>query len=255
VAGRLASDTGLAFQVDKSSPVPLYTQLKTLIIAQIESGQLLPGAILPSEFELMEVLGVSRPTVRQALSELAAEGYIDKQRGRGSFVAHRKIEGQFLNKLQTFEDEMRHQRLTPSTRMLSLRRVSGIPRVNDRLGLPHSDELVELTRLRFADGVPVVYVDTHLPFAPFVGLLNADLEKSSLYETLERDHGTRVSRVTRTIEASAARASEAELLEVRPGSPICLVRTTAYAADNRAVEFSVASYRGDMSTFTVELYR
>jgi len=249
------NDVATRYRLDKTSPQPLYMQLKAKIVAEVQAGDLLPGCLLPSESDLVSALGISRPTVRQAFGELAMEGYVTKQRGRGSFVAYPKIEGQFLNKLQSFDDEMRQQRRTPSTRMLSLKRVDGIPKINDRLGLPHGDQLIELTRLRFADGVPVVYVDTHLPLAPFVGLLADDLETTSLYATLERDYGTRVNRVTRTIEASPARAFEAELLQLSPNDPICLVRTTAFTDDNRAVEYSVASYRGDMMAFSMELYR
>ena len=249
------NDFASRWRLDKASPTPLYMQLRNRIVAEVEAGTLATDELLPSESELIEGLSISRPTVRQAFTLLAMEGYVRKERGRGSFVAHPKIEGQFLNKLQSFDDEMRQQRLTPSTRLLSLHRTPGIPRVNDRLGLPHQDALIELNRLRFADGAPVVYVVTYLPYDMFPGLLTTDLENASLYATLEQAHGTRVNRVTRTIEASPARASEAELLQVKPGSPVCLVHTTAYTADNRAVEYSIASYRGDVTAFTVELYR
>lgn len=243
------------YRLDKTSPVPLYLQLKSKILAEIESGALKAGDLLPSEAELVAALAISRPTVRQALSELSVEGYVHKQRGRGSFVSYPKIEGRFLSKLQSFAEEMRQQRLTPSTTVLSLAKIDGIPQVNDRLGLPHSEPLIALSRLRFADGAPVVIVDTCLPYTPFAGLLTADLENASLYDTLERDYATRVSRVARTIEAAPAAAQDAELLRVKQGAPVCLVHTVAYSVDNRAVEHSVARYRGDMTRFSLELYR
>jgi GntR family transcriptional regulator len=241
--------------IDRSSPLPLYWQLKDQIRTRIESGELTEGALLPSEAELRRALGISRPTIRQALSELAIEGVISKEQGRGSFVAKRKIEGRFLSKLQTFGEEMLQQGLAPSTRVLELAKVAAIPRVNDRLGLPLSAPLVALARLRSADAVPVVYVETYLPFDQFGGLLNADLERASLYQTLEGDYGARVSRVTRQIEAVAARKSEADLLQVALGSPICLSRTVAYTDSPGPVEYSIARYRGDMTRFSIELYR
>jgi len=243
------------YALDKSSALPLYSQLKQQIVADIDSGRLKTGELMPSESDFIAALGISRPTVRQALGDLVAEGYVQKQRGRGSFVSHPSIQGQFLAKLQTFDEEMRQQRLTPSTKVVTLQEIDGIPTVNDRLGLPHSQPLLLLGRLRFADKTPVVYVETRLPQAPFAGLLEADLEHRSLYDALEQDYGTRVSRVARTIEASAARVREADLLQVKPGSPICLVHTTGYTTDNRAIEYSVASYRGDMMSFSIELYR
>lgn len=249
------NDVAALYAIDKSVPLPLYSQLKARILGQIAAGTLKPGDLLPSESQFCRALGISRPTIRQAFSELAMEGYVAKQRGRGSFVSQPKIEGRFLSKLQSFDAEMRQQRLTPSTRLISLEQVPGIPAVNDRLGLPLGAPLIALTRLRAADGIPVVYVETYLPHAPFAGLLDADLEGRSLYATLEEDYGVRVDRVTRTIEAVQATPSEADLLEIRHGAAISLVHTVAYASRPGPVEYSVARYRGDRTTFSLELYR
>lgn len=242
--------------VDKKQPVPLYRQLKDSILRMINDGTLIPGTMLPSEAELCQALKVSRPTTRQALAELAIEGYVTKAQGRGTFVSHPRIEGRFLSKLQTFADEIRQDSMTPSTRVLGLEVSEGIPHVNDRLGLPLSAPIVAIKRLRFADGVPVVFVETYLPYRLVPGMLDTDLEEHSLYETLERQYGLRVSRVTRVIEAAASTPREAELLLVKQGAPICLVKTVGYTDKTGGpVEFSVARYRGDMTTFSVELYR
>jgi GntR family transcriptional regulator len=244
------------FMVDRSLPTPLYWQLKEQILKHIDDGSLAPGDWLPSESELCQELRLSRPTIRQALSELAMEGVIEKARGRGSFVARPKIDGGFLSKLQTFAEEMRQQHLTPSTRLISLDQVAGIPKINDRLGLPLAAPLIALVRLRLADDVPVVHVETYLPYETFPSLVEADLENASLYDTLEREHAVRVSRVTRQIEAVVAGRHDTELLGVSLGAAICLTRTVAYADEVAGpVEYSVARYRGDMTQFSLELYR
>ncbi|MDR2374500.1 MAG: GntR family transcriptional regulator [Bifidobacteriaceae bacterium] len=243
------------FEIDKALPIPLYRQLKDRILSHIRDGTLEPGDLLPSESELGQALGLSRPTIRQALSELALEGFITKEQGRGSFVAKPKTEGHFLSKLQSFSDEMRQLGLEPSTELLSLRVVASIPKVNDRLGLPLGHPLVELARLRSADAVPIVYVETYLPGVEFADLVNFDLAGASLYATLEKDFGAAVTRVTRTIEACLVRPREAKLLKVEPPSAICLVRTVAYADGRGPVEYSIARYRGDQTQFSLELYR
>ena len=76
--------------LDRSGPVPLYYQLKQWVSAHILSGDLVPGAQLPEDFELCQRLGVSRGVVRQAMTELCDEGLIDRQRGRGTFVSTQK---------------------------------------------------------------------------------------------------------------------------------------------------------------------
>ncbi len=72
--------------IDHHSPVPLYYQLKTLIQAQIERGLFHPGDQLPTEQELCELYGISRSPVRQALNELAREGYVVRRPALGTFV-------------------------------------------------------------------------------------------------------------------------------------------------------------------------
>jgi GntR family transcriptional regulator len=243
------------FAVDKNSPIPLYRQLKDAILEQIKDGSLEAGDLLPSEAELGAELGISRPTIRQALSELTSEGFVIKEQGRGSFVSKPKPEGRFLSKLQSFNDEMRQLGMEPSTRLLSLSTTGGIANVNDRLGLPHSTPLVEMHRLRFADGVPMVAVRSYLPGDRFGRLVEMDMETRGLYQTLEAEFGVRLERVTRTIGAVLARTADAELLEVALPAALSEVRTVAYSEAGSPVEYSLARYRGDTTQFSLELYR
>ncbi len=73
--------------IDRDSPIPLYYQLKTFLRQKIEDGELQPGDRLPTEQTLGKRHQISRTPIRQALSELAQEGYIYRQPGRGTFVA------------------------------------------------------------------------------------------------------------------------------------------------------------------------
>ncbi|MDR3050189.1 MAG: GntR family transcriptional regulator [Oscillospiraceae bacterium] len=248
--------TGVAlFSVDKATPVPLYYQLKMRVQGMIDSGALRVGDMLPPENDLCEHLGVSRPTVRQAMSELVAEGWLTRRKGKGTFVSQPKIDVRFLQKLESFNDQMTQKGLIPSTRVLSLRKAPGVQRINDRLLLTPDEPLICLMRLRFGDGEPVVCVDTYLPFARFPAILDQDFERASLYERLEALYGTRVCRAHREIEAANANRREAELLCVEAGQAVCLVKTLGYGQDDAPVEYSVARYRGDRNKFSIDLYR
>jgi len=243
------------FAVDKDIPIPLYYQLKLRIQGLIGSEELRVGDMLPPENELCRHLGVSRPTVRQALSELVAEGWLTRQKGKGTFVSHPKIDVRFLQKLDSFNDQMRQKGLAPTTKVLSLGKVPGVRRINEGLGLEPDEPLISLMRLRYGDGEPVVSVDTFIPYNRYPAILEHDLEAGSLYERLETLYGARICRVHREIEAANANRAEAELLGIESGSAICLVRTLGYTDADVPVEYSMARYRGDRNKFSIDLYR
>lgn len=241
--------------LDKQSRLPMYFQLKQVILDAIQDGTLPPGEMLPPEMAFCEAFDISRATIRQALSELVQEGYLDRQRGKGTFVTVPKIDARFFQKLESFSDEMRQKGLTPSTRVLSLQEKEGDRRINEKLGLAAEEKLIYLERLRCADGEPIVYLETYIPYKYFAGLLGQDFETQSMYALMEQVCGMRMSRVTRQIEAVGATPAEAGLLQMDKGAAICLVRTVGYTQENTAIEYSVARYRGDRNAFSVELYR
>ena len=243
------------FIVDKDTPVPLYYQLKLRLQEMIDSGEVKVGDMLPPENDLCKHLGISRPTVRQALNEMVSEGRLTRQKGKGTFVSHPKIDVRFLQKLENFDSQMRQKGLTPSTKVLSLLKLPSVRRVNDILQLEPDEPLISLMRLRFGDGEPVVTVDTFIPYTRFPAILEQDFENNSMYGLLETLYSARICRVHREIEAAAANHREAELLNIENLSPICLVKTIGYTDADLPVEYSVARYRGDRNKFSIDLYR
>ena len=243
------------FKLDRNTPVPLYYQLKQYLIGQIRSGKLKVGDMLPTEFELCEKFGVSRPTVRQAMGDLVAEGYLTRRKGIGTFVSRPKIEGGFFQKLQSFDEEMRQKGLVPSTKVLRLNPMEGVPSICEKLQIQPDDKLIFLERLRFANGEPIVWVETYLPYARFPRLLSVDFERQSLYKELEHSYLCPVERVVREIEAVNASAQEADLLRIPKNAALCFVKTIAYDYNGIPVEYSRAHYRGDRNRFSVELHR
>lgn len=242
--------------LDKSVPIPLYYQLKKQVLGLIETSRLRAGDMLPPENELCDYLGVSRPTIRQAFRELVEEGYLARYKGKGTFVAKPKVKDRFLSKLESFHQEMLDKGMTPRTKVLALERLPADPECNEKLCLPFDAPLLHLSRLRSADNVQMVYVDTYLSYDSYPRLMDVDFSTCSLYEVLGDLYSVRVSRAQREIEAINARRREAELLKVAPNQALCLVKTLTYADGLEApVEYSVARYRGDFTKFSVEIYR
>ncbi|MDR2606809.1 MAG: GntR family transcriptional regulator [Treponema sp.] len=243
-----------SIKLDKSIPVPLYYQLKKQILSLFENASLQEGDILPPENELCETLNVSRPTIRQAFNELAMEGYLARYKGRGTFVCKPKVEEKFFNRLQSFNAEMISKGLIPKTEVLGLERLNGPHEANERLNLPLSAALIRLSRLRWANDTPLVYVETFLPFDRYRALMDVDFRTTSLYQSLDNLCHVRVNKVRREIEAVNARKKEAKLLQIAQNKALILVKTVAYSEDDSLpVEFSIARYRGDRNKFSVDI--
>lgn len=237
------------FLIDKKLPVPLYYQLKKQILKLIDEGYFKPGDKLPTEAELCELLDISRPTVRQAFSELITEGYIFRKKAKGTFVSQTKVEGYFFQKLSSYNEEMESLGLHPSTRVIGCSIILA-PEFCEKL---HTDKVVHLQRIRYADEKEMVYVETYLPFERFLNIQEYDFTKFSLYEIMEKDYNCDIAYVDRIVEAAHADKNVKKYLNMKEDDIILHVHTTAYTKENEAVEISIASYHGQRNSFTMKL--
>lgn len=231
---------------------PLYARIRDDLRGKIERGEYAVGRVIPSELELAEAYGVSRPTVRQAVQALADEGYLDKRRRRGTVVRQRKIEQGFTLTIRSFEEEMRANRKIGRTEVLGLRREVPPEEVARRLGLGPEGEAFRLVRLRYADDVPNVFNESYVPAALVPGFGDHDFARRSMYSVLD-ELGEKVVSAVRSIDVVGADATLATLLDVEEGDPCFLFHTVARDAAGRVVEYSVAKYRGESNTFEVRI--
>lgn len=220
---------------------PQYRQIEWALRRRIAS--LKPGARLPSDTQLRAEFGVSMMTARNAMQQLAEDGLIERQPGRGSFVveapAHRQA-----NRLMTFTHEMIRTGRSPSSIVLdrSIRPSTAVESAD--LGIPLRQPIIHLRRLRRADGLPVALESTVLLGICAAPVMEADLESESLHETLRRV-GIVLRRGTGTIAAAAASAEDARLLEIRPGDPLLVERRVIADGHGRRIEATESRYRAD----------
>src|SRR4051812_13975343 len=182
----------LAADVRRNSPTPLHHQIKVAVLQGIEQGWLRPGSQLPRERRLAEALGVSLAPVRQAMLDLTKEGYVDRTRGKGTFVRERK----FVEKIQilgSFHGSMRQQGLAPVVRVLSSKAENPPEHVAEALELEGRRRTWCLRRLAILDEVPVALLAAWLPVRYQKGMSSRDFGEGSLYDALAEVHGVQVT--------------------------------------------------------------
>ncbi len=238
--------------LDRHSPrEPKYYGLKRHLTEL--SRTLPPGSPLPPERTLAVEFGTSRTTVRQALSELVVEGRLERQQGRGTFVAKPKL-AQPLHLTSYTEDTLAHG-MQPTSRVLVLDQVRADDVLAERLGVRRGERLVHLERLRLADGEPMAIERTYLPAARFPRLRQHLLRLGSLYAALDAEFGVRPVQAEETIETALATPEEAALLGVDTGLPLLLLSQRSLDADGVPVEWVRSVYRGDRYKFVTRLSR
>ena len=240
-------------RLDKSSPLPLYFQIKQLLLRHM--SELNDADPLPPEQRICRALNVSRPTVRQAIAELVQEGLLIRTAGKGTFVTSKKIRRDISRTFERFDVEMQLDGHTASTEVLDLRRQDATPEAAVQLGIEEGEAIYLLERRRFTDNVGLLYVISAIPAVLVPELEHYRDRLMALRHTLENVFHHRLVRAVRRLEATTARAPHAALLDVPEGSPIQFVETHVYTATESCIEYSRSWYRGDWTSFIVTVDR
>ncbi|MEU7057463.1 GntR family transcriptional regulator [Streptomyces sp. NPDC046197] len=237
------------FALDRSSPVPLYYQLAQQLEGAIERGILGPGDLLGNEVDLSARLGLSRPTVRQAIQSLVDKGLLVRRRGVGTQVVHSQVKRPL--ELSSLYDDLQSAGQGPTTRVLRNERIPASAAVAAALGLAEGSEVTVLERLRSTHGQPVAFLCNYLP----VTLIQPDdarLESTGLYRMM-RTAGVTLHSARQTVGARAATVEEAALLDEKEGAALLTMQRTAYDDTGRPVEYGTHVYRASRYTFDFQL--
>ncbi|GAA2311560.1 GntR family transcriptional regulator [Actinomadura luteofluorescens] len=208
------------------------------------------GDALPSERRLAEELGVSRPTLRQAIDGLVADGLLDRRHGSGTYVAQPRIAVSLT--MTSFTEDMIRRGMKPGGRVLSFRTETAGARIGRRLALSPVEEVFTIRRLRMADEAPMAIETLYLPRALLPGLRRSDLEGRSFYDLL-RGNGVEIASGTETIEPTVTTAEEAAELGVPVHMPAFLFERITRDADGRPLEYVRSLYRGDRYRLELDL--
>ncbi len=235
--------------LDRSSPVPLYFQVAAQFEAAILSGALGPGERIENEITLAKDLGLSRPTMRQAIQVLVDKGMLVRKRGVGTQVVHGKVSRSV--ELTSLHDDLTQAGQDPRTTILGLERVPADETIASELQVAKGDDVWSLRRLRLISGKPLALMHNWLPVS-LIDLEAHDLDTDGLYAVLRRA-GIHMRVAKQRIGAAPASAADAKLLAEKRGAPLLTMQRTAYDNAGHAVEYGSHRYRPDLYSFEITL--
>lgn len=249
------SDAGLAAvgDVARHAAAPdsrLVEEARRRLLDLISAGALGTGDRLGTERELAVQLGVSRSTLRQVLAVLAQSGIIRRVPGRagGTFVAHAKVDRD-LSVIVGLPEYLRRQGFLAGTQVLSATMAGADELTATGLAVPAGSLVLDIARIRLADGIPLSLERARFPADLFPGLLDLPLG-GSIYDLLDEHYDVRPDEVVEHLEVMAAADSQAALLGVKAGAPLLAITRTSSTASGTAFEFSQDLFRSDRTCVT-----
>lgn len=252
-------DTGLYikenFRFKDDAETSMYSQLASFIRHQIRLGVFQVDDKMVTENELCDILKISRTTVRLAMNELLAEGLIVRQRGKGSFIANKKINRK-LNSLYNFSDSMREQGIKPHSVILQSDIVEADDVIASKLSLPPGQrKIFLLKRVRYGDDTPLLLETTAIPYNLCQGIEQCDFEVTSLYDVLKNQYGLNIAHATENIDAIIINKAAACHLQCQDKLMAgYLIERTSFLDSGFIFEYTTSVTRADKCSFRIDLF-
>lgn len=224
-----------------------------LLRDEILRGDHPAGSMLPGEYRLAEIHGVSRVTVRRALDSLVADGLIERKTGAGTLVLGAPVsQTGIAADFATLMPQLVRMGQTTTARLLSYSYVTPPPAIAAALGT--QERVQRAVRVRLIEGAPFSHLTTHVPGEIAQNFSEADLATTPLFRLLERS-GVQVDHADQSISATLAPPEVAESLDLAPGSALISLTRVVFDRDGRGVEHLSALYRPDRFRLDMTLNR
>ena len=241
-----------ASKLDIKNSRPFYLQLTDLIKEQIGCKIWQLDEMIPSEYELADMYGISIGTVKKALSVLVDEGILYRRQGKGTFVNRPNFKRSFMRFFRYGVDESTNER-TLSSRVLSSDIITPAKSIRDILNLAHNDKTIVINRIRYLDDLPLVLEDLYLPLKVFRGFDEIDISHELLYPIYDKKFKTPIIWAEESLQPTIADSRLAETLKINTGDPVISVERIAYTYGDEPVEFRSGIGRGDKFRYHIEI--
>lgn len=232
------------------SRAPKYVHVKEDIRRKILSKEWVDGCRIPVEAEFCEMYGVSRITVRKALEELQAEGYLEKIQGKGTYVCNPMVE-QRLSKFYSFNEELRQRGMKEQAEVIELSTINADEEMSRHLQIDPGAPVLRVFRIRSTEHGPYAVENSYIPRNLVGDITKEMINENGLYKTLE-SFGVLVNAAQETFKAINVNKEQSKLLNVRIDAAAIALTRTAYSGST-VVEYCISIVRGDFFRFSVEL--
>jgi GntR family transcriptional regulator len=235
-------------------PVSKYYQIMQEIVARIRSGELPPGALIPSENDIIALYNVSNTTARKALFELESAGWVSRVKGKGTYVLDNRV-NRSATRILGFTRNMIESGRKPETKLLSARSIRNAKSltVNGRC-YNLRGPVAEIKRLRLADGIPMMRETRYVSERMCPGILQKNLERS-LYDIYENEYHLELIKVDQDLSAMIVDAKDIGFTEVSRQIPAFCVEGVTFCGREMILEMEESMYRGDMYRFSFQATR
>lgn len=243
----------MSFMINKYSNTPMYSQLKSIILRKIESGQYQEGSKIPSEEELCETYGISRPTVRQAINELNSGGFLFRKKGKGTFVSKRSsVIG--IKKFSGFNGSILTEGNQSGKNMLYVKSTTSQenPKLADVFSniLPDSkfacvENILSKEDDDSNDLIPYARILSYIPLSIFPDIIEGISGNRPMVELLKGKYPFIPHLAKSTLEIVTAVSEDSDRLKIQPGQSIIKVTSIIYSKGGQVVEVVISLYRAD----------
>jgi len=221
--------------LNRTPGTSLHRQLFLVLRDQIMRGAYAPGALLPNEDQLCAQFGVSRITVRRALSDLEVLDLLEKRQGSGTFVSPRLPPVRAPATLGFIGQQQQMSNDTTVTVLSFEAEIAVPPDIGQQLELLPGATALHVVRLRKQSDVPVMVTDAWIPSHLGVAITKKQLQHEALFELLIKQ-GVRFDRVVQETTAVAATPAYAGLLQTEVGQPLLKLTRILYDQERRPVQ-------------------
>jgi GntR family transcriptional regulator len=239
-------------RLDHHSPLPLHAQVEQLLREMIKERAYQDGALLPDEVSLSRQLGISRNTLRAAISRLVYAGLLERRAGVGTRVISPALESG-IGQWHSFTHEMQRKGVDLQTFAITARLVDPPADAMRAMKLDEGRKVLRLDRLRGWDDVPVVHFRSFLH--PRLGLKDDGDFSRPLYEIIESQTGVTADHAHEEMRAVASDVAMSKLLGIRRGTPLLQRNRIVYDASHRPIEYAIVHYLSARFALSLDIQR
>lgn len=233
--------------IDKSSPIPIYFQLKKDIVNKINKGIWIHGESIASERELCEMYDVSRMTIRQAIGELVQEGILIRKKGKGTYVCDPKVKQQDM---MSFTEMINQMGKSLITEVVEFNIVDTPENLQDVFIL---EKVYKIVRKRIVDDECIAIENVFIP-VDYCGYIDKEMLCGSLYKILE-NYGYTINNSSSSIMAVSLDKDMKVAFSCQDNFPVLEMTSKVFANNNKLLFVEKSLYRSDKFTLQVNISR